>query len=167
MTNLQEFIQSIAFDSERFLPVNDFEGRFWISDFGRVISKKHDNFYLLSNGLDAAGYKGTRMRNRTYRRDCRIHQLVGEHFCEMVDLGVRMTWNHIYGNKLNKHYTNLEYVTAKENCLHAQRTGLCDIKGEKHGMSKMKNEDVIAIYNMRNSGLTASEVSLSLRFMIY
>lgn len=153
MANLQGFIQSIAFDSERFLPVKDFEGRFWISDHGRILSKKYDKFKLFCPCVDMPGYYNITLRNKPDKRYCRVHQLVGEHFCEMIEKEGRMTWNHIDGNKLNNHYLNLEYITARENCAHARVIGLQYNKGESHKMSKLKDEQVREIYALRNTPL--------------
>lgn len=90
----------------------------------------------------------------------RIHVLVGEHFCEMVIQDAWMTWNHKDGNKLNNHYSNLEYITAADNCKHARDTGLCDVKGEKHGMSKLTDEKVRQIYSLKNSGLSSTKIGV-------
>jgi len=153
MANLQSFIQAIAFNSERFLPVNNFRGRFLISDHGRLISIRGNSFYLVAGGKDTMGYTSVTMRNVTYKRVCRMHQLVGEHFCEMVKSDDWMAWNHKDGNKLNNHYTNLEYISYRENCAHARKTGLCNAVGEIHGQSKLTNEQVVEIYSMRNSAV--------------
>ncbi len=145
MTKIQEFtpptikacrfIYDNSLPEEKFLPVLHFEGRFWISNFGRIISHDHRKrtVKFLKTHLDSLGYFSTQLRMKPYNRKVRVHQLVGEHFCEMVNIeNVRMTWNHKDGIKTNNHYTNLEYITAKENCAHAVAKGLHNIKGEKH-----------------------------------
>jgi hypothetical protein len=55
--------------------------------------------------------------------------------------------NHIDGDKLNNHYTNLEWVTNKENSEH--RDNVLDKKntGEKCGKSILKTKDVLFIRN--------------------
>jgi len=156
-TKLQEFIQSIAFDSERFLPINNFEGRFWVSDHGRIISFNH-KFKLLKPGISYGGYRSLRLRHKPKDLNIRLHSVVGEHFCEMIHRGVRMTWNHKDGNKLNNHYTNLEYITARENCLHALENGLM-AKGEKHGQSKLTDQQVRDIYALKNSEINYTQTA--------
>jgi len=157
MTNIQDFISTISFDSERFISVKNFEGRFWISDHGRLISFNH-NFKLIRSWIDSTGYYACTLRMKPVKFCTRIHVLVGEHFCTMEDKGVRMAWNHIDGNKLNNHYSNLEYITAKDNCKHARETGLCDVKGERHGMSKLTNDSALSIFTLKNTGKSSSEV---------
>jgi hypothetical protein len=62
-----------------------------------------------------------------------------------------LTVNHKDGNKQNNSISNLEYCTRSENCLHAVRTGLWEIKhGSKNGNSKLTESDVIAIRKHAN-----------------
>lgn len=158
MANLQEFLQTISFQSERFLPVTNFEGRFWISDHGRLVSFNH-KYKLLKPHIDNVGYYACTLRMKPVKLCTRIHVLVGEHFCIKVGNGEkRMTWNHKDGNKLNNHFTNFNYITAGDNCTHAVETGLYNIKGEKHPYAKMNNEKVLSIYALRNTGKSNSEI---------
>lgn len=71
------------------------------------------------------GYIGFGINNKNLR----AHSIVAEHF-----LGIRptgLTVNHKDGNKLNNRIENLEYLSIRDNVLHAIRTGLhvcCDPK---------------------------------------
>ncbi len=51
-----------------------------------------------------------------------VHILVAQYFCENPDNKTFV--NHKDGNKLNNHYTNLEWVTQSENSRHAHNLGL-------------------------------------------
>jgi len=160
MTKVQDFIQSNQLPEERFLPVLHFEDRFWISDFGRIISHDHrkNTIKFLKPHLDSLGYFSTQLRMKPYNRKVRVHQLVGEHFCEMIPTTERMSWNHKDGIKTNNHYTNLEYITSRENSAHAVINGLHDIKGEKHPHAKLTENDVRQIRLLSKTGLTHKEI---------
>lgn len=62
-----------------------------------------------------------------------IHRLVAELFIPRKENDGTFV-NHIDGNHLNCHISNLEWVTHRENVDHAMRTGLCP-KGEDNGYS--------------------------------
>ena len=53
-----------------------------------------------------------------------VHRLVGLAWCENPDVRNKVFINHIDGNKHNNHYKNIEWVTPRENNLHAVQTGL-------------------------------------------
>lgn len=57
--------------------------------------------------------------------------------------------NHIDGNKLNNNLSNLEWVTGKENTLHAHKLGLCKPQyGEYNPCSKLKEYQVKEIIDL-------------------
>lgn len=87
-----------------------------------------------------------------------VHRLVAWAFIgPQVD---GMTVNHKDGNKLNNSPSNLEYVTAVDNVLHAHRTGLTRCRGSQNGRSTLTEEDVSKI----KADTTASPKSLAHRF---
>lgn len=157
MINIQDFILQNQLPEERFLPVKNFESRFYISDFGRIVSHDHrkNTVSFLSPAIDSAGYYNTQLRMKPINTRIRVHKLVGLHYCPMIIIpDKRMVWNHKDGNKLNNYYKNIEYVTALYNSQHAVNTGLFDTKGEKHHNSKLSEADVLQMRLLYKTGLT-------------
>lgn len=54
--------------------------------------------------------------------------------------------NHIDGNKLNNKLSNLEWVTKKENLLHAHKLKLRDNTGEGNPRNILSEQEVVEIY---------------------
>jgi len=109
---------------ELWMPIKGFEGRYEISNFGRVKSLER-SFNLGKNSIKVVekilkqenhyrGYKTIKFK--LFGGGCKkffIHRLVGEHFIpnpEMKDVV-----NHIDADKTNNHISNLEWMTFGEN----------------------------------------------------
>lgn len=74
-----------------------------------------------------------------------VHRLVAEAFIPNPENKPEV--NHIDGNKLNNNVSNLEWVTRKENMLHAHSLGLRDNNGEGNPRDILSEEEVLAVYN--------------------
>jgi hypothetical protein len=104
-----------------------YEGLYQVSNLGRVKSYYQKNGVigdrprLLSGKIDKDGYVEVRLCNGGKVTYVRVHRLVGSHFLS-GDGSLQI--NHKDGNKANNRSDNLEYVTAKENSVHAHATGL-------------------------------------------
>jgi hypothetical protein len=139
---------------ERWIPVHGFEGRFKISNFGRILSigGKYGGIVLMNPNIDSLGYYVSTLRSFDWetmevkQRAVRIHTLVAEHFLIKPQIK-KPEVNHIDGNKLNNKVSNLEWTTHKENIRHAIRIGLMDNKGEKHPFHKLTKEQVVFCRN--------------------
>ena len=122
-------------DNEIWKDVPGFEGRYQVSDQGRVKSLSFMQRYLLRNGQE--GFRRTKPRIRKLNRnnsgylmielsldyECTtilVHRLVADAFVP----GSGETVNHKDGNKKNNAATNLEWASYTENHLHAVKLGL-------------------------------------------
>lgn len=95
-------------------------GRYEISNNGNI----YDNelFQLTPQGTNKFGYKMASIRTNGKQKLCSVHRLVALAFVLNVDNKPQV--NHIDGDKKNNKSINLEWVTNKENCIHARDNGL-------------------------------------------
>lgn len=152
-------------------PVVGWEGRYEVSCDGEVRSLDREvirrdgtrqNFKgrVLGHYANSAGYKLVRLSDQSNGlRECaRVHRLVAEAFIPNPESKPEV--NHIDGNKYNSSLNNLEWVTSKENRIHAWRTGLRNrshlpVKnGESNVNSKLSDEKVIEMLSLRNQGVS-------------
>lgn len=93
------------------------------------------------------------------KKTFRMHRLVMMAF-KPVDNMEKLEVNHIDGDKKNNSLENLEWCTASENQQHAFRLGLQKPrKGNKSNFSKLKEEDINRIFELRKQGLTQQRIA--------
>jgi hypothetical protein len=137
MTNLQEL----------FLPVKNYEGLYEVSNYGTIKSvqrivtgkSKHGNpnsrilpERIKKQRIDKYGYPCIVLSKNGIKKHFTIHRLVCITFAPNPLNKPQI--NHIDGNKLNNHVSNLEWCTAIENVTHSVITGL---KGTSKGKKRI------------------------------
>jgi hypothetical protein len=133
-------------EKEIWKTIPDFS-RYEASNLGNVRSKNYKNTGVKKNlKPSAAGNKGylcTMLLRDDGKYNTRpIHRLVLSSFVENTHK--KETINHINGIKQDNRLINLEWSTRSENCIHAVKTGLWQIKkGEEIGTSKLTKEQVL------------------------
>ena len=112
-------------EQEQWKPIQEFNGEYEVSNLGRVRSMKR--YYgmvgrIMPQTIQRTGYYAVtfHMNNKAYCR--KVHRLVIEAFTPNPDSLPCI--NHIDGNKLNNHVSNLEWCTYQHNMQPAVRTGL-------------------------------------------
>nr|QBK85255.1 MAG: HNH endonuclease [Iridovirus LCIVAC01] len=101
------------------------------------------------------GYYRIGLSNDNGRRKHRVHILVAQHFCDNPDN--KPIVNHIDGNKLNNHYTNLEWVTYSENSKHAHNLGLIKRVSKRVHQYAREDKDKLVILRTFNNSKEAAE----------
>lgn len=100
-------------------PFEIFELEIFVSEFGDI---KCDDKDRVSNiGLN--GYKLITFKSNGSQVTKYIHRMVCETFINQYDVNLNVV-NHKDGNKLNNHYSNLEWVNYSINNKHAFDNGL-------------------------------------------
>ena len=150
--------------------IPDFEGSYQVSNMGRVRSvdrviaikdgsmRKHKG-KVLKTYLNNKGYELLKLSNDNGVTNKTVHRLVLETFkphVNMKDLEV----NHMDGDKLNNHLTNLEWSTGHDNVLHAYNTGLITNIGEGSPNAKLSNADVLEILQRLDTGESQKDIRL-------
>lgn len=122
-----------------------FEPFYKITEDGRLFSVRSNKF--LSPKEDKDGYLEYCLCVNDIRTYKRAHRLVAEVFLPSAD-PINNQVNHIDGDKKNNHYSNLEWVTSKENNCHAIRTGLrIGVRGETNNLSKHTDKFILDVVN--------------------
>jgi len=127
-----------------------------VSNFGTVKrdidSSNHKRAgQVLKHIVDKAGYHWVSLSKSKVKKRCAVHRLVLTTF-----VGGRPSQshqcNHKDCNKSNNHPSNLEWVTPRENTVHAVKNGLKKgVRGECNNLSKLKAGEVWLIRKILSS----------------
>ena len=121
--------------------IENYEGLYKVSNFGRVKSFHFGREKLLKAGVSNTGYVNVSLTKNKTKKNFNVHVLVAKAFIPNPD-GKREV-NHIDGDKLNNCVDNLEWVTGSENTRHAIQNGQMKIKkGSQCYQAKLTDEQV-------------------------
>ena len=126
-------------DGEQWRDIDGYDGRYQISNFGRVKSSKYKTPRIRKTQLTATGYLQVGLHKQNQMTLFYVHRLVAEMFIPSIEGKPQV--NHIDGNKLNNHASNLEWCTVAENNQHSYDMGLNTSGGERTD-AHLTNEQV-------------------------
>jgi hypothetical protein len=106
------------------------------------------------NSLDL--YPRISLETPSRKRHFYVHRIVAAAFIGPCPEGYEV--NHKDGNKNNAAVSNLEYVTPRQNAVHAVNV-LGHHRGEHHHWAKLKEDDVRAIRNLAGSGCPVKQIA--------
>jgi len=152
------------------MDVKGYEGYYQVSNVGRVKSlarnvgkssgsKTYTQFVqekILNPYRKTNGYLAVRFSRNGKGFEKTIHRLVADAFIENPKRYKEV--NHIDGNKVNNHYSNLEWVTQRENMLHAANilgVGL----GENSGNAIYTEDQIHSVCKLLELGHINKDVS--------
>jgi NUMOD4 motif-containing protein/HNH endonuclease len=151
---------------ENWMDIKGLEGFYQISDRGMV--KSLPRKIVTSHGVTRNVLGGILRPNKSERgyltikigisKLCKkhyfLHKMIAEAF--IPNPYNKKHVNHKDGNKLNNQISNLEWVTFKENIIHAFENGLIiSPRGEEAARAKLTNKQVLKILN---SNLSSREL---------
>lgn len=125
-----------------------FNGWYFATECGEIYSKERT--VVKSNGTiqlvksqqmrlqnHGTGYLSVGLSNSTGKKKTyRVHRLIASTFIPNLD-SEKDVVNHLDGNKVNNHVSNLEWCSIKENTVHAIAMGLHNPKGVNNGSAKL------------------------------
>lgn len=126
--------------------IKGYEFKYSINVNGDVIS--HIRNKKLTGNMASDGYRQVSLYDNNGRQKLHyVHRLVTQAFVPNPEN--KPCVNHLDGDKLNNHVSNLEWATHKENAQHAYDTGLkTQYKGSKHYNTKLSVRDALHIKDL-------------------
>lgn len=121
-----------------------------VSSEGRVLSLLSGKPRILKTTVDSKGYHRIRVTIERDKKSFKLHREVAKAFIPNINNLPQV--NHKDGNKNNNSVSNLEWVTNRENALHAIKNGLWDsvIAGARKE-NESRRKAVIGYYSTENS----------------
>lgn len=129
--------------TEIFVPIKGYEGLYEVSNLGRVksLAKFRGTNYscpigekIMKGKPNTNGYLQVGLSKNSLKKQPFVHRLVAQHFIENPNNLPEV--NHKNGHCTCNEYWNLEWCTRKENEEHAWKTGLKQMRGDKHPLSR-------------------------------
>jgi hypothetical protein len=136
--------------------IKDYEDCYQISSFGRVKSMYKNSNKILKQSLRSE-YLGIQLNKNNKGKTFSVHRLVAISFIRNND-DTKIV-NHIDGNKINNHILNLEWISCKENRMHAEINKLFIPKCIKVTQYSKDKKTLIKIFNSVKEAMELTKIS--------
>ena len=133
-----------------------FDKNYLVTEKGEVFSiRRGQSPFRVKKQRDISGkYERVMLTEKAYL----VHRMVAITFIPNPENLPQV--NHIDGNQLNNHVSNLEWVTIGDNQRHAYKTGLKRLpKGLLNGRQELSEADVLEIYDELLKGGSSKDLS--------
>lgn len=107
---------------EEWKEIRGYEGRYWISNMGRVLSKRGRNYKLLKPIMNWGGYLSVNLCKNYSRKQVLIHRIVVSHFIKEYNQVLNAT-NHKNNIRTDNRASNLEICDYSYNNKYAYSYG--------------------------------------------
>ena len=151
----------MAADEQVWVGVEAYDGQYEVSADGQVRSLKRRMPRLLKQHV-VRGYRCVNLCMPKQRQvKWRVHRLVALMLLPAADDEHRTLVDHVDGDRLNNHVSNLRWVTPRENCLNRRPVGgSSEVKGVARHKATGKWEAYISDHGQRHYlGLFAEEAA--------
>ena len=123
-----------------------------IGEYGSAYNiRKHA---LLNQRIDKDGYLRVYISGKLMP----LHRVVAITFLPYNENYMSLQVNHIDGNKMNNHYSNLEWCTCEENIKHAVSNNL-RANNEKHWGARFTNNEIEVICSLLEQGYSGKDIA--------
>lgn len=147
--------------SEIFVPLKDYEGKYEVSNTGKIRSVKYKNRtgreLVVQPGNGKWAYKFIHILDKENKSHTELlHRLIAKTFVSNPHNYPDV--NHIDGDRNNNHANNLEWCTHEQNMHHAIREGRYTSYGENNKQSKLTETQAREILALKGK-FTGKEVA--------
>ena len=146
----------VAADAEEWCAVTNYEGRYEVSDLGRVRSLVGGKSHVMSGVPDSTGYPTVRLSNGYGNsKRFKVHRLVCRAFHGPQPWGHEVA--HLDGSKTNAAASNLRWLTPRENHAHKAAHGTRQT-GERNGRCKFSDATVAKVRALARGRYSESRI---------
>lgn len=131
-------ILNIYNDKSKYRPISGYEGKYYVSKYGDIISVSSRSVRLLKQTPRSDGYVMVGLCKNNKSKHFYVHRIIAEAFLDRDE--IRNCVNHINGIRSDNRLSNLEWVTYKENIGHAYSSKRFNKNRDDIFFDKTKNE---------------------------